>query len=125
FIRSPPGLPAVLGLWQHVALTYDKTTGEAALYVNGNPVTQTNLGIFTPQTAADLNLGYQTVLLLPRFSDSGGAMDEVTLYARALGPSEIRSIMLARANGKCRVPPSIVAQPVSARVNGGQTVMLF
>jgi hypothetical protein len=61
FIRAPPGLPVVLGLWQYVALTYDKISGEAALYLNGNPITQNNLGSFTTQTAADLNLSRKAI----------------------------------------------------------------
>src|SRR5207244_4083060 len=55
----------------------------------------------------------------PRISFLAGAMDEATLYARALGPAEIRAIMLSRGTGKCKEPPSIVAQPAAARVNEG------
>ena len=34
-------------VWQHVAVTYDKASGLAALYANGSAVTTTNLGSFT------------------------------------------------------------------------------
>jgi hypothetical protein len=69
-IQSPAGL-ATLGAWQHVALTYDKAAGTAALYFNGNPVAQTNLGTFTPRTTGDLLLGYQASSLpIPPWPDA-------------------------------------------------------
>src|SRR5437764_13848142 len=38
--------------WQHAALTYDKTTGSAAIYLNGTVIAgPTNIGSFTPQTS--------------------------------------------------------------------------
>ncbi len=121
-IRSPADL-ATIELWQHVALTYDKASGLAVLYFNGNPVTQTNLGLLTPQTAADLNLGYQPAGWLdppfPTFPN--GALDEVSLYARALSPADIRAIMLARGTGKSRQPPLIVSNPAGIRANLGAT----
>jgi hypothetical protein len=116
-IRAPAGLTTA-GAWQHVALTYDKASGVAVLCFNGNPVTQTNLGSFTPQTAADLNLGYQEPLPIPGRLPYG-SLDEASLYARALSPAEIRSIMLARGAGKSKDPPIIIFQPASLRANLG------
>jgi len=82
-------------VFQHVALTYDKTSGYVTLYRNGNPLpttapgnpASTYIGIITPQTAYDLWLGYEHV-------GSGGfqwdgLLDEVSLYNRALAPGEI------------------------------------
>jgi len=118
-ILSPAGL-AVEEVYQHVAVTYDKTSGVAVLYFNGNAVTQTNLGTFTPLTTGDLCLGLQTLIspppppILP-----SGALDEVSLYSRALTASEIRFLMLSRSAGKCKDPPAIVSQPLSLRVNQG------
>jgi hypothetical protein len=40
--------------FHYIALTYDKTTGMAALYRNAVEVANQNLGIFTPQTSSDL-----------------------------------------------------------------------
>jgi hypothetical protein len=45
------------GEWQHVALTYDKGSGLAALYLDGMRVAETNLGSFWPQTSYDLYVG--------------------------------------------------------------------
>src|SRR5579872_15002 len=48
-ITSASGL-ITANSWQHVAVSYDKSTGLAKLYLNGTIVAQQNLGIFTPQT---------------------------------------------------------------------------
>ena len=120
-IRSPADL-ATFDAWQHVALTYDKATGTAVLYFNGNPVTQTNLGSFTPQTAADLNLGYQIPSPIPERFPSG-ALDEVSLYARALSAAEIRAIMLSRGTGKSKDPPVILSNPANVQANAGSTAI--
>jgi hypothetical protein len=102
-------------------VTYDKATETAVLYFNGNPVTQTNLGSFTLQTASDLNLGYQALNPFPQQLPSG-SLDEVSLYARALSAAEIRAIMLSRGAGKSKDPPLIVSNPVGLRANVGATV---
>ena len=87
-------------VFQHVALTYDKASGIAALYVNGLVCTQKNLGTVTPLTSADGYIGY-------RIADGGagltfaGQIDEVSLYGRALSSNEISSIYMAGTSGKC------------------------
>ena len=87
---SAPGA-ATANCFQHVALTYDKTTGMAVLYRNGVAVATQNLGIFTPQTSFALYLGVR-----PSGPFSGlyfqGMLDEVSLYNRALSASEIQAI---------------------------------
>jgi hypothetical protein len=108
------------GTWQHVALTYDTGSGLAALYVNGSAVTQTNLGSFTPRTSLPVYFGYR-----PPGSYTGsntkftGGLDEISLYARALTAAEIKAIVMARGEGKCKEPPAIVTQPAGLRVNVG------
>lgn len=93
--------------YQHVALTYDKSSGLAAifldgeqldLFINGQRIGDTeNIGSITPQTSSDLYLGHRTAR--PHFS---GAMDEVSIYNRALSETEINSIYRADTAGKCR-----------------------
>src|SRR6185503_12343685 len=56
YFGSPAGT-VVTGQFQHVAMTYDKTTGITTLYRNGVVVAQQNLGIFTPKTDTELTLG--------------------------------------------------------------------
>lgn len=74
--------------FQHVALTYDKLSGQAKLYINGSAVAATNLGTFTPQTSSDAFLGIRPA---GPFAGIwyGGMMDEVTLYNRALTDGEV------------------------------------
>lgn len=102
------------GLWQHIALTYDRASGVAVIYCSGLKVAQTNFGSFRPRTGDDLFLGYRPV---GAYSGSGvkytGAMDEISLYSRALTAAEIRSIVKARGEGKCLNSPS-KAQFISA-----------
>jgi hypothetical protein len=111
--RTPP--------WQHLAVTYDKPSGQTILYLNGSPVVVTNLGSFTPRTTGALNLGYR-----PQSSFGGatlnGALDETALYNRALTPGEITANYRNVAN-RCMTPPVIVTPPANVRVNIGSNVL--
>jgi hypothetical protein len=106
-ITSAPGLLAA-GQWQHVALSYDKASGIAALYLNGTAVTQQNLGTFTPQTSfTNLLIGARTTFgSAANPSDKfSGQMDEISIYNRSLSQSEIQAIYAADGAGKCVSPP--------------------
>jgi RHS repeat-associated protein len=98
FFNSPGGV-ITAGTFQHVAATYNKATGLAVLYRNGQVVAQQNLGIFTPRTNFDLYFGHRP----GEPSRFGGMLDEVTLYNRALTAAEIAAIAAADSAGKC--PP--------------------
>ena len=107
--------------YQHVAVTYSKSTGVAVLYANGVVLTSSNLGVFTPMTTGDLYFG-----LRPFDAGAGtrftGQMDDITLYSRALTATEIQAIYNAGSAGKCLgLAPSIVMQPASLAVNVGAT----
>ena len=110
------------GKYQHVAMTYNHTNGSGALYLNGVVVAQASLGVFTPQTTADLYLGYR-----PHGGVAGtrfaGQMDEISLYSRALSSNEIVSIYLAGTAGKCvaSLAPVITTQPTNQAVLVGGT----
>jgi Concanavalin A-like lectin/glucanases superfamily/Fibronectin type III domain len=101
-----------LNTWSHVALTYDKTTGNAVIYVNGVLVQTSNLGIFTPRTNLQLNFGARPVTdggCTGSGCFFGGRLDEVELFNRALTQPEIQAIFNAGSAGKCRTctpPPS-------------------
>lgn len=115
-IFAPPGSLAV-NQYQHVALTYDKTSGQAVLYVNGVAVVAQNLGIFTPATYQKFYIGLRP----PGMFDSGsfsGVIDEGTLYGRALAAAEIQAIYAAGAAGKCGMdaPPAVCQSLASAQV---------
>jgi len=95
YFASPPGIISA-GAWQHVAFTYDKVSGTARLYHNGVQVAAKAAGPFNPPTGLPLNLGRRIGGDTYR-----GLLDEASLYSRALGSNEIRTIYLAGANGKC------------------------
>ncbi len=90
--------------FQHVALTYDKTSGAAVLYCNGNVVATNNLGVFTPQTTYSMNIGRRTGEPVGLNSTFHGLLDELSLYNRALSSSEIAAINNAGSAGKCISP---------------------
>jgi hypothetical protein len=91
---SPPNL-LVPGVWQHVALTYDKHTGTGGLYLNGKMVASANLGVFTPQTSfPNLLLGAKTTYNSERHPGNlfAGCLEEFGIHDRALSATEIQAI---------------------------------
>ena len=123
-ILTSPGSLVVTNVLQHVALTYDRTTGNGIIYLNGVVVAQQNLGIFTPQTSYDLYLGYRPTPPAQANYWWGG-MDEVSLYSRVLSATEIQGIYNAGTAGKCFVPlaPAIVSQPTNQAVTAGSNAV--
>ncbi len=96
------------GSYQHVALTYDKSSGTGTFFVNGGVVTQQNLGSFTPETRHALYLGLRpSGGVVTRFA---GQMDEVCVYDRALSVADVQAIFNAGSAGKCQIP-LITSQP--------------
>jgi len=120
-VGTPPGR-LLAGEWQHVALTFDKASGQAKLFLNGELAAQQHLGLFIPDTSGDLYLGYRPS---GPFADMhyAGAMDEVSLYGRALEAEEIQSIFETQSAGKCHTAqaPAILRQPTSQVVVMGGT----
>ena len=118
-IASPANL-LTAGVWQHVALSYDKASGMAAIFINGVAVTQTNLGTFTPQTGfTNLLLGARTTfgsVANPPNAYAGG-MDEASFYSRALSPSEIAGIYSAGSAGKCAPVTTACTPPPAGLVS--------
>ena len=108
----------------HVAVTYDKSSGMAYLYVNGAIVGSGNLGNFPLQTATDLYLGYRPPGVPYGPDTFTGVMDEPSLYNRALSQAEIQSIYNAGSAGKTLAPspppqPPPVPPPCAGTVPSG------
>ncbi|GAB5562177.1 MAG: hypothetical protein SynsKO_38240 [Synoicihabitans sp.] len=83
--------------WFHVALTYDRLTGETRLYVDGVLAAEADRGVSVqPFTSGDIEVG--SWRLQNRFFQ--GELDEITLYNRSLDPGEIALIHAAGAAGK-------------------------
>jgi Concanavalin A-like lectin/glucanases superfamily len=93
-LRSPMGTLQA-GRFQFIALTYDKTSGQAALYVDGKLVSQNHIDQGLPETSYDLWIGRRPS---DHPGDStyrsyySGVMDEISLYNRALSADEIKSL---------------------------------
>ncbi|MBW8865141.1 MAG: immunoglobulin domain-containing protein, partial [Verrucomicrobia bacterium] len=116
-----PGGTITANVFQHIAMTYDKTSGVATLYCNGVIVAQSNLGSFTPLTSYDFYIGRRPA------GDSVhsflGSIDEVSVYNRALSTNEIAAIYLAGSAGKCSsiLAPIIITQPTNLTVTAHGT----
>ena len=96
-------------VFQHIALTYDKTSGVAVFYCNGVVVGQQTLGPFIPQTTYPLVVGtrpYNNGLE----NSYAGLLDELAIYNRALSASEIQAIGTEENNGE-PLPPLTPALP--------------
>ena len=119
--NSSPGA-VINNVFQHVALTYDKSSGVATMYRNGAVVGQANLGSFTPHTSSDLYLGRRVIGAPGDTATFAGSMDDAALYSRALSQSEIQAIYDAGSFGKCAPPtppvPVILAGPITNAANG-------
>ena len=84
--------PAVpLGVWTHLAVTYDGTT--LRLYVNGVLRSSTAASGGIAASTAPLRIGGNTVFSVPGTEYFAGLIDEVRIYNRALSAAEITADM--------------------------------
>jgi hypothetical protein len=95
---SAPGV-LVTGVFQHVALTYEKTSGRARLFCNGAVVAEENLGSFMPETSHNLHLGRRPPSSGEDFVFAG-LLDEAAIYDRALSASEINDLCTKDNHGE-------------------------
>ena len=94
--------PGILktNVFQLVAVTYDKASGEAKLYIDGKEVASKDFGEMTPQTAyPKISIGRRISQPIGLGSNFNGLIGELRLYRRALSESEI---MAAYNAGKTR-----------------------
>ena len=78
--------------WLHFAGTYDKDSGKAALYINGELIEE--LDVADPaDIAGDWDLGARVGLTIDNGRPFTGLMDEFRMYTRALSHDEILAIM--------------------------------
>ena len=91
--------------WNQAAVTYDKVSGMATIYVNGALVVTRYFGAYTPNTASTLRIGGRVVGSFGGGAYTfNGAIDEVQLYDRALVATEIGQ--LYNATGTMCVAPA-------------------
>jgi len=83
-------------VFQLVALSYDKVSGAATIYCNGQSVSQQSMGSFNTRTAMrDLYLGRRPAPS-GEVSTFSGLMDGVAVFNRALSAEEIQAIYTAQ-----------------------------
>jgi hypothetical protein len=75
-------------VFQYVALTYDRKSGEAKIYCNGEVVSEQDVGHFVPQTSYNLYIGKRP-MTHGEASTFEGLIDEPAVYNRALSDDEI------------------------------------
>lgn len=86
---SSAGGVATTNQFQLVALTYDRATGVATIYYNGNVVGRREIGKFIPLTSYDLYLGRRPA---PdgETASFAGLLEDAAVYNRALTADELR-----------------------------------
>ena len=108
-----------LNQWYHLALVRRGSIYE--IYRDGLPRgSETNTVAF-PQVNAPLVLGQAEGI-----GYLNGIMDEVSIFRRALAPSEVRNIYEAGREGKCGppLPPRITDEPFTQYVSPGAGITL-
>jgi RHS repeat-associated protein len=92
------------GNWHHLAVTYDRVSGQCKTYLDGVLQLTSSIGTFQPQTGYDLQFGRALSPFLGKFL---GQLDEIGLYTRPLTQTEVQAIFNAGAAGKCITPANI------------------
>jgi hypothetical protein len=99
--------PAKVGVWSHIAATYDSSTGELKLYDGGSVIAtasvpaNTQMGVNTHE----LSIGSRQLTGAGAYDLSfAGLIDEVELFNRALTQAEVSAIYNAGSAGKCKTP---------------------
>lgn len=89
--------------WNHVALTYQRSTGEARLYVQGTQ--GANLIVTSPfATNTSLHLGRRPLGSYPLAVGSlKGRIDDAQVYNRTLTASEIQTLYNSGVSGACQL----------------------
>jgi len=83
--------------WMHVAMTYDASSSEVAMYVNGDPVEVTSLGSGSGPLA-DMSMDPVTIGSIGNNRSFHGVLDEVSLWESVLDASAVQSIMTLGIN---------------------------
>jgi hypothetical protein len=78
-------------VFQYVALTYDRKSGDAKIYCNGDVVSKQDVGHFAPQTGYNLYLGKRP-LTQGDTDVFAGLLENAAVYNRALSEDEIQKI---------------------------------
>ena len=75
--------------WQHLLYTYDNTTGDSRLYINGILTNYTPNGVRTTYNYVAWNIGRKSI---SAFDSWGGKIDDVAIWSRNLTSSEVTNV---------------------------------
>lgn len=82
------------GKWSHVAVVYDRGTGEVTHYVDGEPVSRQPIKLNIPLRLGDVELGNWNIASHSHNTSPirffSGCIDEFMLFSRPLGDDEIK-----------------------------------
>jgi len=78
--------------WQHFAGTYDKASGKAILYINGEMVHEENISN-PADIAGDWGSGARVGYNIDNARPFTGLMDDLLMFRRALSPAEVKKLM--------------------------------
>lgn len=108
-----PGPVIPLNQWAHVAGVKDAGSTSARIYVNGALAASGTVEHPIYKSAASIGIGtfVQGFDAWPNEGFFHGAIDEVSIYNRALTQSEIQSIFNAGSDGKCKSLPIATPTP--------------
>ena len=107
FLTTHPNV-LVNGVFQHIALTYDKASSLGTWYLNGVIVAQRHLGGLVTGTKGDLWFSHIDRSPGNWTTDRAyaGLMDEIAIYNRALSAEEIQAICAAENHGEPLASPA-------------------
>lgn len=100
------GFGADIGVWHHVALTYDAAAASLKFYVDGALLASGSLGGQVAYDAHPFQIGADIQNETVQFFFPG-QIDEIALFSRALSQAEIQSIFNSGGAGKCA--PGVVS----------------
>jgi hypothetical protein len=109
---GPLPAPIPLNQWTHLASSFDPGTGYLKLFTNGVLAHSAAYSYGLGDSYLDWGIGGWTSF--GQYFPSGGEIDEVSLYNRALLDGEINAIYQAGAAGKCQPPPPCAPCPQPA-----------
>lgn len=89
-LHTPPN-QITAGLWHHVTVTYDSSSGIGCIYHNGELVCSEKLGTFRPATSSRLRIGHRAGDAVTLDGKSfWGVIDDVKFYDGALTQEKVR-----------------------------------
>jgi uncharacterized delta-60 repeat protein len=111
-------LSSPVGVWTHVAVTYDGSTVKG--YINGTQVLTQSVALQLSSRNADIFVGNYAGTSLPL----DAKLDELSIYNRALSAAEVLAIFQAGSTGKTSPPTVTSLSPNSGSTAGGTNVTI-